>query len=181
MKEEVPLEQTQRLTFSSHPYPVSSVSCSHIMQRPSLSHPNTLPVMYQSYRHLEHGTVHGPPSSEPSQYHQNVPRSVGPFHGSSQPYPSGTPHISATFGNFPTGTYPSFMPFKPLTSVRPVAHSTPSIFDDGPSPSSQMVKSMPSFGSPAYMVSGTPGSKDMKITMLHDDLSKHSSKERIRR
>lgn len=36
-------------------------------------------------------------------------------------------------------------------------------------------------GSPAYMISGALGSKDMKITLLHDDLSKHSSKERIRR
>ena len=36
-------------------------------------------------------------------------------------------------------------------------------------------------GSPAYMISGPLGSKDMKITLLHDDLSKHSSKERIRR
>ena len=31
------------------------------------------------------------------------------------------------------------------------------------------------------MISGPLGSKDMKITLLHDDLSKHSSKERIRR
>ncbi|XP_068724415.1 uncharacterized protein [Montipora capricornis] len=36
-------------------------------------------------------------------------------------------------------------------------------------------------GSPAYMISGALGSKDMKITLLHEDLSKHSSKERIRR
>lgn len=36
-------------------------------------------------------------------------------------------------------------------------------------------------GSPAYMISGPLGSKDMKITLLQDDLSKHSSKERIRR
>lgn len=36
-------------------------------------------------------------------------------------------------------------------------------------------------GTPAYMISGPLGSKDMKITLLHDDLSKHSSKERIRR
>lgn len=33
----------------------------------------------------------------------------------------------------------------------------------------------------SYMVSGAPGTKDMKITMLPEDLSKHSSKERIRR
>lgn len=37
------------------------------------------------------------------------------------------------------------------------------------------------FGTPAYMVTGAPGTKDMKITILPDDLSKHSSKERIRR
>ena len=36
-------------------------------------------------------------------------------------------------------------------------------------------------GSPAYMISGALGSKDMKITLLHEDMSKHSSKERIRR
>ena len=36
-------------------------------------------------------------------------------------------------------------------------------------------------GSPAYMISGELGSKDMKITLLSDDLSKHSSKERVRR
>lgn len=36
-------------------------------------------------------------------------------------------------------------------------------------------------GTPAYMISGPLGSKDMKITLLRDDLSKHSSKERIRR
>ncbi|XP_032220030.2 uncharacterized protein LOC5519324 [Nematostella vectensis] len=40
---------------------------------------------------------------------------------------------------------------------------------------------MQSVGTPAYIVSGTPGSKDMKITLVEDDLTKHSSKERIRR
>ncbi|XP_031558511.1 uncharacterized protein LOC116294954 [Actinia tenebrosa] len=54
-------------------------------------------------------------------------------------------------------------------------------------PTGNMTSSLPTqvkmntFGTPAYMVSGAPGTKDMKITILPEDLSKHSSKERIRR
>ncbi|XP_065646651.1 uncharacterized protein LOC101240914 isoform X3 [Hydra vulgaris] len=38
----------------------------------------------------------------------------------------------------------------------------------------------PSYNIP-YMVSGLPGSADMKITMMPDDVTKHSTKERLRR
>ena len=38
----------------------------------------------------------------------------------------------------------------------------------------------PSYNIP-YMVSGAPGSADMKITMIPDDVTKHSTKERLRR
>lgn len=91
-------------------------------------------------------------------------------------------------GNFPQ----HFIPINP-PPLCPNAHATNSGgFSAGhmaskaeiPAPSTQASPDCDStklVGTPAYMISGPLGSKDMKITLLRDDLSKHSSKERIRR
>ena len=91
------------------------------------------------------------------------------------------------------GTIPHFLPVNPPT-LYPTTHvpnaggygSTlmEQSKDEHPPASTQASADGDSskvIGSPAYMISGPLGSKDMKITLLNDDLSKHSSKERIRR
>ena len=81
----------------------------------------------------------------------------------------------------PPPLYPSTL--SPNTTGINSTHNATSKADQSPA-STQISADCSSgkmVGSPAYMISGPLGSKDMKITMLHDDLSKHSSKERIRR
>ncbi|XP_067057051.1 uncharacterized protein [Acropora muricata] len=105
-------------------------------------------------------------------------------------------HSTQSLESSKLNTAPHFVPIN-STSHHSSAHSSNSAgFGSGhDAPSSSKAEQSPvssthtttnstsnkGVGSPAYMISGALGSKDMKITLLHEDMSKHSSKERIRR
>ncbi|XP_022793388.1 uncharacterized protein LOC111332339 [Stylophora pistillata] len=125
----------------------------------------------------DHVSVHVPP---------NAVNTVYPEHYNHTYY-----HIQATDQNRPNTIPPHFVainppPLHPNTRVQNpgglTSQAAPkadlSVVTTQASPDGEGGKIV---GSPAYMISGQLGSKDMKITLLHDDLSKHSSKERIRR
>lgn len=95
--------------------------------------------------------------------------------------------------NYPTVPVSNQLPLKPVSQYLTPNGSydkpqdKPMSSQDVVQPTVNMASSVPTnvkmntFGTPAYMVSGAPGTKDMKITILPEDISKHSSKERIRR
>lgn len=119
---------------------------------------------------------------------------------SRQPTPSGQSsqqsfHVSSPIPPIPASTQETNIPSQSIpnqtTTIPSTAIECQEKLLDNLSPQksvsktasllSSNVKDEVSTRSSSYMVSGMPGSKDMKITMLPDDLSKHSSKERIRR
>ena len=110
--------------------------------------------------HCNQGNVyHNIQSSDPSRF-GNIPQHFIPINA-----PPLCPNAHGTnSGGFSSGSMAS-------KAEHPAASAQASPDCD----STKMV------GTPAYMISGPLGSKDMKITLLRDDLSKHSSKERIRR
>ena len=162
------------------------------------SHPEPLPPIRQAYRPPEHVIIQGPPFSGPHpipaygnqhrahstevvQHHHSVAGQSGLYQANAHHYLGIGPtpsHYNPPFSYCPGNSYSNQTPVKPAP-VKAATHTTSTIYNSL-SPLSHLGKPS-TFGSPAYMVSGTPGTKGMKITLLHDDLSKHSSKERIRR
>ena len=171
---------------SVHQYsgPGQSVSAQPNTQMPT-------PIMHQNQQNLMQNQ-HFLPQNHFGAQHQrvlSVSYSNQPLNQSVRPqlhgihpvsYNTGEPHYNSVpcWTQFPTP------PPEPRLAARPAGMDS---WVNRPQPcdsfqaSDNLQKPAPKLGSPAYMVSGTPGSKDMKITMIQDDLTKHSSKERLRR
>lgn len=149
--------------------------------------PNILPIptsysdQFSNYNgsQLMHGQCVNPTSCAIS--HQQATTSNQFKVSHTFPYPSQTVQDTRT----PQNTSSSLIPHENHTNTipsttsknqekEPAKEGTESVSESG-------LSKVKSGRGSAYMVSGTPGSKDMLITMIPDDLSKHSSKERIRR